>query len=76
MGVSINYSSTISTSDPTVDGVVVVGKQEHLNQLRDQCPEVLQPKFGKVLNVQVNVNFNNIFLDGFFVGIIFFMASL
>lgn len=62
MGVNINYSSTISTSDPTVDGVVVVGKLEHLNQLRDQCPEILQPKFGNVLNVQVDINFRNFFM--------------
>ena len=55
MGVNINYSSAINASDPTVDGVVVVGKQEHLNQLRDQCPEILQPKFGSVLTVEVTV---------------------
>lgn len=55
MGVKINYSSDINTSNPAVDGVVVVGKQEHLNQLRDDCPEALQPKFGTVLTVQVKL---------------------
>jgi len=47
--VSIAYSSTINQSDPKADGVVVVGKQEHLNLLKERA-EVLKPKFGDVIN--------------------------
>jgi len=49
MSVNIAYSGAINDSNPTTDGVVVIGKQEHLNKLKE-FPEVLKPKFGGVIN--------------------------
>ena len=54
MSVKVSYSSSINPSNPKTDGVVVIGKQDHLNQLKD-FPDVLKPKFGDVINDQVGL---------------------
>jgi len=53
MSVNVTYSSTINPSNPKKDGVVVIGKQDHLNMLKD-FPGILKPKFGDgVIDEQV-----------------------
>jgi len=47
--VNITYSGAINVSDPKTDGVVVIGKQEHFDKLKE-FPEILKPKFGSVID--------------------------
>lgn len=43
--VNIIYSASINESNPKTTGTLVVGKQEHFEQLKD-CADLLAPKFG------------------------------
>ena len=56
MSVKITFSSAVNASSPKTDGVVVIGKQENLNKLKD-FPEVLKAKFGEQIDEQVLITF-------------------